>query len=570
MMKTFVTQISSRWNEWPIHTGIVLLLLAAFILRVVGVWADWPFGFLHIDEGFHVRNTTQLVMNREIAPDNLIYPTGYPFTLTIPVGITVIIGFVFGFFSSLDELVAKFLLEPGFIYVGIRVWTALLGALTVGLVYQAGQSAYGRRAGLIGALLLTVSLLHVEISHLALPEVQVGFLVIASLLFCLKFVDSLRLRDFLIASALFGLAVSTKQSALPLALVLIATWVMTRKSVAHDRRWIQYAFAGSVVTVVVFIATSPVYLTEFSSAFSENIGSGGENGFSKLATGKIGLFDGPDYLWTFQMWLMEDWALAALAIAGAVFAVLVRNKSDILLGLFALGFFGIAATLAVHQVHYVIPVLPVMFVFGGRLADRALTRAQMTGITLHRSVVLLLVLAFVLSSARSIALDIGLTGMDTRLMARQWVHANIEAGSTIAITNVIYGAPLHDPDDRRFNGRTKAESQTADSTIADYLAATVTYSTTEQLSNSDGLLIPPEQWLIEGWDYVIVSSFNTDQFLVNEPPPKNNPLFPDYELGRAHYLSLAESPYIIEVSAFNPSLRHPGPHLVIYQVLDPA
>ena len=573
---SFIATIStsiSRWQTWPVRNWVIALMLVAFLLRVVGVWADWPFGFLHIDEGFHIMNTTKLVQDRVLAPENLIYPTGFPVALTIPVGISVIAGFAMGYFSSIDEVAGRFLVEPGFIYVGSRVWIAMLGALTVGLVYQIGTYAFRRRAGMLAAVLLTVSLLHVEVSHFALPEVQVGFLVTGSLLFCLKYARSARLRDFLIASALFGLAVSTKQSALPLALTLLAAWVMARSLLAHDRRWAQQAVYGVLIAVLVFIVTSPVYITQFSSAFAENIGSDGETGFSKLSTGKIGLFDGPDYFWTFQMWLAEDWGIVVLAIAGIVLAALVRTKSDILLGLFAVGFFGAAATLAVHQAHYIIPVLPVMFVFAGRLADRGLSRARAGGINSFRITAAVLIVVVIVTGARSVALDVGLTGTDTRMQAREWVLDNVDPGSTIAITNVVYGPPLHDPEDQRFQGDAALNNPTVSEFIEDYLGGRTTFSITEAIADEDRF-IPPDRWASVGWDYYVVSSFTTDPYLLAEPPPVDSQWWPQYENGKTHFSGLPESPYIEEVSRFSPSLRHPGPSLFIYRVLnepvDPA
>ena len=552
------------------YKWLVGLVVVAFLLRAFGVWGDWPFGFLHIDEGLHIRNATQLMQDGTVSPDNLVYPTAYPALLVIPIGFSALLGLITGYFSSADNLVARFLLEPGFAYVGARVWTALFGAMTVALVFQIGRQAYGIRTGWIAAVLLAVSALHVEFSHYALPEVQVGLLVTASLLFCLRYVRSPNMKELLIAGALFGLAVSTKQTALPVALPLVIAWIYARSAVGNDRRWVSQAIAGALAAVLLFAVTSPVYLTQFSTALSENIGSGGEGGFSKLANGKIGLFDGLDYVWTFQMWLWKDWALTALAIAGLALAAYRHSKSDIVLGSFAVGLFGVAATLAVHQVHYIVPVLPVMFVFAGRFADWGLTRLRAAGVRAYGVAVTLLLVALLLTGTRSVALDIGLAGTDTRMQAREWVLDNVAAGSNIVVTNTVWSPPLHDRDSQRFQGQSALGNATVRGYIEDYLAKTPTYVVTEGFSGADGVLIPVERWAGTGWEYVVVSSFVTDEFLVNEPPPAGNPLRSDYEKGLAFYLSLQDSPFIEELVRFTPSFRHPGPSLVIYRVLETA
>jgi hypothetical protein len=558
---------SSIVRAWSAHKWLAALVVAAFLLRVIGVWGDWPFGFLHIDEGFHIRNVTELMQDKTVAPDNLVYPTGYPVALTIPVGITMVIGLAMGFFSSTGEIVARFLVEPGFIYTGARVWTALLGSLTVAVVFQIGKQAYGLRAGWFAAGLLTVSLLHVEISHLAIPEVQVGFLVTLGLLFCLRYARSPRFLELLIAGMLFGLAVSTKQSALPAVLPLAIAWIYGRLAVGDDRRWIWHAAAGTAAALLVFVVTSPVYITQYSTALNENIGSGGTNGFSMLSNGKIGLFDGPDYVWTFQMWLSKDWALAAVAIGGLGLAAFRRSAPDIVLGSFAVGFFVVSAAFAVHQVHYIVPAIPVMFAFAGRVTDWSLVRAKEFGNRWYLTAIAMLFVVMALTGAKSAGLVIGLTGTDTRMQARDWVLNNVVEGSSIAITNPVYGPPLQDLGSERYLGESALGNSTVRGFVTEYLDDAQTYVLTPHLADSDGVLIPVEYWAEIGWEYVVVSSFDTDQFLVNEPPPRDNFLRTEYDVGRAYYLALPGSSHIGEVVRFTPSLRHPGPTLVIYRVL---
>ena len=161
---------------------------------------------------------------------------------------------------------------------------------------------------------------------------------------------------------------------------------------------------------------------------------------------------------------------------------------------------------------------------------------------------------------------IGLAGTDTRLQAREWVLDNVAPGSKMVVTNTVWSPPLHERDSQRFQGESALGNATVRGRIEEYLAKTPTYVITEGLTGVDGVLIPVERWAETGWEYVVVSSFVTDEFLVNEPPPTDHPLRPDYEKGLAFYLSLPGSPYIDELVRFTPSLRHPGPSLVIYRV----
>src|SRR5690606_16357178 len=71
---------------------------------------------------------------------------------------------------------------PNYYQVG-RTVTAVVGTLTVLVVYLVGREMARRRTGLLGAALLAGCYLHIIHSHYATFDVMVGFLAALTLLF---------------------------------------------------------------------------------------------------------------------------------------------------------------------------------------------------------------------------------------------------------------------------------------------------------------------------------------------------------------------------------------------------
>ncbi|MEW6238794.1 MAG: DUF2298 domain-containing protein [Candidatus Omnitrophota bacterium] len=125
-------------------------------------------------------------------------------------------------FSQYDPQNASILLTG-------RILTAWLGALTVLLVYLIGRDAYSRAAGLLGALMLTTAMLHVQTSHYITVDAILGFWATAAVYCFLKISQKPRLIWYILGAICSGFAVSAKWSGVTLPGILllahaIATW----------------------------------------------------------------------------------------------------------------------------------------------------------------------------------------------------------------------------------------------------------------------------------------------------------------------------------------------------------
>jgi hypothetical protein len=544
--------------------------MAGLVLRLIGIWSDLPYGFLHIDEGFHLTSAFNMAQERTVKPFDLVYPTGFAVVLIPTFTAFYAAGAVVGHFKGLDDLIYQYLIAPGQFFVAGRVLIVLLGASTGVVAYVAAKKAFGQLAALLAASFITFSYLHVQYSHYLLPEVQVTFLVTVCIALLLSHIRSGSVWSLAAAGIVAGLATSTKQSGAPLAVAVVAAWWLAEtpsgqaglRSRLSGRRLASLAVSG-VAALLAFAATSPAYMLDLAGSFEANRGSLEEGGLGLLRTGKVGLFDGPMYVWPFQMWLWADWGLAGVGFAGLVYAGIRRTSQDIILLSFVVPFLLIAAAFTVHQITYVVPLVPTLLILGGRVCAETITKLG----SLKRTLAVAAVAAIVISTGlKAVAFDFVLTGQDTRLQARDWIEQNIAPLSHLAVTNPAYSPPLYDPESQRLQGETARTDPEVRDRLRSFFSTSVYYRVTEKIAGANGMLKPPEALAAEGIEYLVVSSYATDPVLKFPAPPPGHVLRPEYDRERAYWGSIRESPALTVMAEFKPNWRNPGPTITIYRV----
>ena len=133
-------------------------------------------------------------------------------------------------FDSINTLTFRF-------YVVGRAVNALLGTLTILLVYLLARKLWpgraGRWVGALAALFVTFSFNHVKESHHAVTDVPVTFVIVLAFMAIVAMYQRGRLTDYLGAGFLCGLACATKYSALPVVLIFGLAHLMART----PRQW---------------------------------------------------------------------------------------------------------------------------------------------------------------------------------------------------------------------------------------------------------------------------------------------------------------------------------------------
>ena len=167
---------------------LILIVIVGLLLRAIGTNYGFPFIF-HPDEPTVVRSA--LGIRFSLNPGHFDWPHLYIYLNY----------FLFMIFAKFRDLLPYLGLKSYFLgfwddrtifYLLSRLFSAVLGALTIIPIYLTSRRFYGKEIGLLSALLFSVVPFHVMHSHYALIDVPMVFWVS----WALYFSSSIRVPSF--------------------------------------------------------------------------------------------------------------------------------------------------------------------------------------------------------------------------------------------------------------------------------------------------------------------------------------------------------------------------------------
>lgn len=248
------------------------------------------------------------------------------------------------------------------LYLIGRLLTVTMGVGTVWATYALGARLWGRRAGLLGALVLAVTPLHAQHSHWLTVDVPATFWVMLSLAWAARLAteDAKPTRAALWAGVFAGLAAATKYNMALTLLPVVAACLVARRPQGIGIAALGFAAAFLVACPGALLET-PVFLHDvrFEAVHVQNADDPTFRG------------TGNGFVYTIARNLYAGLGLPLLLLSGAalVYALVRRTRGDGLLAAFALPYYVLVSLAAVRYARYVIPLLPVLAVWAGRLID---------------------------------------------------------------------------------------------------------------------------------------------------------------------------------------------------------
>ena len=242
-----------------------------------------------------------------------------------------------------------------------RCLTVGMGLGTVLAVYRIGERLWGRRAGLLAALTLAVMPLHAQHSHFLTVDVPATFWAMLSLLWAVRLgtEDPKPLRAALWAGVFAGLAAATKYNLALAILPLVAACLL-------GRQWKGLAL-GLPAFVLAFVLACPgailesgVFLRDLR-AEAVHVQNTDDPTFRDTGSGFL-------YHVTHNLDAGLGLPLLLLALISVGYALYKRGRGDGLLAAFALPYYILISLAAVRYARYVIPLLPVLALWVGRMA----------------------------------------------------------------------------------------------------------------------------------------------------------------------------------------------------------
>jgi hypothetical protein len=431
---------------------LVLILAAGFALRVWNIDYGLPFVY-SIDEGSHFTSRAVEMFWQDLDPGYYQNPAAYTYLVYLLLrAMYGPLGFMFDLpFGNVTDQFDK---NPTEIWIAARTLAAALCMAGVAATYWAARRLWGVREGLMAAAVMAFAFLPVAYSRVAVTDVGALIGVALSIGFAVRAYGgdgreaSARrgggrrraapsaggaLRDFALAGAAAGLAVSFKYTA-GLALLPLAIAALGRARVDGLRALGGLAL-GTVLAAVVFVALNP-YLFGSLDAWWSDLRDQAEVAADQPKPGQES--GGVSYYLDSLTWGL-GWAAALAALAGAALELRRNLVRGLMLIAVPLALFVYLSAQSRYFGRWLLPAYPALAMLAaaaiGRLADavarqwrarpswfargrRARPQRVAAGAAAALTVVVLVQpLAADVRSAQVLGRD------DTRQQARDWLEA---------------------------------------------------------------------------------------------------------------------------------------------------
>jgi 4-amino-4-deoxy-L-arabinose transferase-like glycosyltransferase len=429
---------------------LVAVLALGLALRLLGITRDLPFSF-YGDEAHFVKRAVSFGSG-DLNPHWFHKPAGYMYLLFGEYGAMFVVGLLLGVFSGLGDFIALFVNDRTAFYLAGRLTSVAFGIGTVYLTYRIGRMLFGRAAGLLGALLLAVSLPHVLSSQYVKADVPASFFALACLFLLVRAVERGHpFRDYVLAGAAAGLCMGFKYYAPPLVPLFWVARLRPPFTPAALGRWLADARAWTAVgmLVVLFFAVSPfdfidpqgfvrhtvaekvARFTQPEAAYDPDTGVAYTTGIAAV----------PQALGQFLQALSAKTAMGKtatlLAFLGLVWLGVVRGGvAARMLALYVVLFALVAAAAAPFHVQWrhLTPIYPVLYLFEAAVAVRAV-RALLGRVTVPAWAAFGAVAVLLAGPAFAATVQKGIHNArtDTRVLATRWIEAHIPADSKVLL-----------------------------------------------------------------------------------------------------------------------------------------
>jgi hypothetical protein len=239
-----------RW-QWP---TLLLILLLAALLRGNGIAQGLP-GIYDPDEPLFLINGLDLLARQTLQPAWFGHPGTTTLYLLAGTDVAVFLaGKAAGRWADVAGFTAQLYADPSAVVLPARLLIAAMGVAVVAATARLGAALGSAGAGLVAALLLAVSPLHVEISGLVRTDIMASLFGLLGLLAGVKAVNSGRALALAPAGAWLGLAVATKWPAGLFLLGPALAWALAQ------RRSLRRALLGIAGLALVMLTTMLVLM----------------------------------------------------------------------------------------------------------------------------------------------------------------------------------------------------------------------------------------------------------------------------------------------------------------------
>lgn len=408
-----------------LYLGLSLILGLGLALRLWGLDFGLPNLNCRPDESTLVHKAAGMGTG-DLNPHFFNYPSLHFYVLAVLYGLYFCAGYLSGTFAGLADFEHQCLVDPSAVYLLGRFLGAGLGTASIAVLYLIGRSAGSRRVGLVAAALLSVAFLHTRDSHFLTVDIPASFHLLMAYLFYFRYLQRGRWGELAWGAVFLGLAASTKYNLGIFVVAQVLAVVLGPAGAARGRQ-----LAGSLaLTGLAFVAGTPFALLDWHTFWRD----------LSFERAHFAAGHGQDLGWgwvrhlSFTLPAGLGWPLLLAGLGGCVWLGWRRRAIDLVLLGGILAYYAVAGSGKLVFPRYMLPLVPLLCLSAAVGLEEVARRWRGLWAVL---VLAALVPGVVLSWQH----DQLLARPDTRLLAAEWIEAQVPDGAYIVMTGSEYGHP---------------------------------------------------------------------------------------------------------------------------------
>lgn len=385
--------------------------------------------------------------------------------LFVEYGVYFVVAKLLGWVHSTREFAVHILQDRTATYVIGRVTVAAMGVATCYVAYQIARRLYDERVALSAALIGALAYFHAMSSAVVNVDIGATLGLWLSVLVYLRYEETGRTWLLATSGALVAVATAFKTPgmlAMPLLWSAIATAPKDGPTTGHPIR-----------NCVIVLAAMAAVLTIIAPEWIFSVGNIVRVNFASIIRSAHAAVDQSDLAADIKSITVmpEGWktgylrhlvspyniALTVTALAAGISGALRKNRWDaILLGTILIFVVVMSLSNRTQPERYLLPIVPALWILGGR-------GVVALGKYGNRLPAIALALVVVAPAFWLVRAGVEKTHQDTRILAKDWIEANVPAGSKILMDGMRYRfsqSPPINPDHSTVSekvGRAEAE-----------------------------------------------------------------------------------------------------------------
>lgn len=423
--------ISER-NSLINNLALVLIIILAFFIRIYKI-DHHLHGGNFFEESRYIQG---LLMEVASKMKMFNYPPFFDLILSLINKIYFLFYFIGGHFKSTADLIVAFNIDYSIDYVRLlfvhRMVTAIIGTLTVPVLFLIAKNLFNNLVGLFCALSLAVIPLHVftSIDAVGPDNFQLFFICLAFLYICKIFIDRPK-REYYIFSGLFiGLAAATKYFGIFCVIPLLAAHFFSKRN-KEGKRYLYLCFG--IIAFILFITSFHrmiIHTQKVSSTlkfFVDNYTTpvSAYNTIYQTLAQRVGWVSYPNSLITGL-----GLGIFIFSIAGLLLGLIRHSRKDILIFVFPLSYYLFVGRFYNCQIEYILPVTPFMILLAGNFLVFVSERIYLDN---KKTLILCLIICGLgfFSLKEAIYYKHWISQKPIEEVAENWILKNIPVGSSV-------------------------------------------------------------------------------------------------------------------------------------------